>query len=335
MEAARATGMLGKVLVTQGDYATAVPLLQQAVRVLGFERPSAELSEALGDLANAHYYLGHIEQSEAINLTSLALDRQVFGSAHPHTGIDLFNLGNIKLDRAKYSEAERLFRQSLTIARAWYGEDHPKTASATLMTGRAIAYQGRSVEAAGLYQRALTTMRAAYGPDHPRYAHVLSLMGDLAVERGDLGAAENRFRQAGQIFKRAFGEQHEFYLHQLSNLGLVLTHRKKYAAAETMLRATAERLEATVPEQRYTALAQVRLGAALAGQKRYREAVAFALSGYNALRQLMGADAVELLDARKELGEIYIALNQPAQAEALKAGQAAPHSPTVTARNVR
>ncbi len=332
VQVAGATGMLGKVLATQGDYKAAIPALEQAVEVLSKTGGSEELSEALGDLANTHYYQGHVAESEALNLRALALDRKLFGEAHPNTGIDLYNLGNIQLDRADYPEAERLFRQALEIDQAWYGKSHPKTAGAFLMVGRAVEYQGRSEEAAALYQQALSATRETYGEDHPRFAAVLSLMGDLSTRRHDLAIAEKLFRQAAEIFKKAFGDRHEFYLHQLSNLGSVRLAARQYAEAEALLRPALEGLQAVVPDQRYTALAEVRLSAALAGQKRYTEAENYALAGYTSLQRLMGPSAVELLDARKELVEVYLALNQPAKAEALRAANPQPPGRPLTAQ---
>jgi serine/threonine-protein kinase len=327
-EIARAKGMLGKVLATKGDYKAAVPLLEEAVDVLSKNPGSAELSDALGDLANVHYYLGDANKSEVVNLKGLELDRKLFGADHPNAGIDLFNLGNIQLDRADYPAAEQLFRKALEIDRAWYGDSHPKTASARLMVGRAVDYQGRSEEAAGLYRQALRVTKEIYGEQHPRYASVLSLMGDLDTRRHDLATAEKLFLQSAEIFRKALGERHEFYLHQISNLAAVRLAEKRYVEAEALLRPALQSLQAIVPDQRYTALAEVRLGAALAGQKRYSESQDYALAGYTSLKKLMGRSAVELLSARRELAEIYIAMNLPAKADALKA-EGAPPGPII------
>jgi tetratricopeptide (TPR) repeat protein len=282
----------------------------------------------LGDLANVHYYLGDANKSEVVNLKGLELDRKLFGADHPNAGIDLFNLGNIQLDRADYPAAEQLFRKALEIDRAWYGDSHPKTASARLMVGRAVDYQGRSEEAAGLYRQALRVTKEIYGEQHPRYASVLSLMGDLDTRRHDLATAEKLFLQSAEIFRKALGERHEFYLHQISNLAAVRLAEKRYVEAEALLRPALQSLQAIVPDQRYTALAEVRLGAALAGQKRYSESQDYALAGYTSLKKLMGRSAVELLSARRELAEIYIAMNLPAKADALKA-EGAPPGPII------
>jgi len=319
LDVARASAALGKVLAARDDYQHAIPTLEHAVKVLSKGPESEDLSEALSSLANSQYSLGHIAESEALNLKALALDRRIYGDANPNTGIDLYNLGNIQLDRANYAEAERLFRQSLEIDQGWYDGDHPKTASAFLMVGRSLSYQGRSKEALAFYKQALSETRATYGENHPRYGAVLSLMGDLALQRHEIPAAERSYLQAAAIFRQSLGAQHEYYLHQLSNLATVQIAEKRYSAAESMLRPTLAHLKAIVPDQRYTALAEVRLSAALAGQKRYTEAVSYALAGYQHLKRLMGPSAVELQDAKKQLTEIYLALHDQAKATALQA----------------
>ncbi len=138
-------------------------------------------------------------------------------------------------------------------------------------------------------------------------------MGDLNRDEERLDEAERLFNQAAEIFKRTTSERHEFYLHQLSNLGSVHLARRQYVDAEATLRMAVEGLIAVVPDQRYTGLAQVRLGRALAGQQRHEDALSQTLAGYRTLRKLPSASATELQDARRELVRIYLAINQPAK----------------------
>ncbi|MGH9308721.1 MAG: protein kinase domain-containing protein [Vicinamibacterales bacterium] len=318
IELATANAVLGKALLTEGDYAAAVPLLEGSVNVLSAGPPSVELSEALGDLANAQYYLGQIDASQRTNLRSLTLDRQMFGDRHPHVAVDLYNLGNIRLDWGDYGGGEELFRQALQINEAWYGPDHPKTASTVLMTGRSLAYLGRLDEAATLYDRAADVMRATYGEQHPRFASVLSLRGDLAREEGDLDGAERLFRRAAQTFKDTAGERHEFYLHQLSNLGSVALARREWIRAEQLLASAVKVLREVVPDQRYTAIAQIRLGAALAGANRHAEAEHPLVEGYQSLRRLTRHESAEIRSARETLLAVYDALKMPDKAAALR-----------------
>ncbi len=335
IEVARCTAMLGKVLVTQGKYEQAAPVLEEAVAVLSKDPASIELSEALGDLANTHYYLGHVDAAEAINQKALSLDQDLFGERHPSVAADLFNLGNIRLDHGDYTGSEWLFAQALKSNEDWYGPAHPRTASNLLMLGRSIAYQGRLTEAATLYERALVGMRALYGENHARFAGVLSLMGDLARERRQFDAAERLFQRAAAIFMKVSGQEHEFHLHQLSNLGSVYLARGRYAEAEDTLRSAVRRLTAVVPNQRYTGLAEIRLGAALAGRKQYHEAERHARAGYEILRKVTSPSSAELQDARKALAGIYTALNEPSKAKELHDGVARRDEVRATRQNIR
>ena len=317
VEVAKCKAMLGKVLVAQGKYEEARPILEESVTVLSRDRASVELSEALGDLAAAHYYVGQLDASEEINRKGLLLDQELFGERHPNVAAGLFNMGNYRLDRGDYVEAERLYSQALQINEDWYGPAHPRTASNLLMVGRALVYQGRLSEASAYYDRALVAMRALYGERHVRFASVLSLMGDLARDRNQLDEAERLFQRAAAIFREASGDEHEFHLHQLSNLGSVRLARGQFGEAEQLLRQAVERLTAVVPEQLYTGIAEVRLAAALAGQKHYLDAERHARAGYTILGKVTGPSSAELQHARTVLAGIYSALNEPSKAKEL------------------
>jgi eukaryotic-like serine/threonine-protein kinase len=303
VEVAIARAAVGKVLTTQGQYQDAIPLLERAVGTLSAGPATVELSEALGDLANTFYYVGNINAAEALNQRGIVLDRSLFGERHPHTGIGLFNVGLIELDRGRYESAEALFRQSLDINTNWYGQAHPKTASAELMVGRTLAYRGDWNGAETRYRSAGEAIRAAYSGQHPRYGQVLSLRGDLARDRGAFVDAVRLFHEAAGVFE-VLGQDHEFYLHQLSNLGSVEVARGRYADAERVLRPALIRLEAVVPGQRYTGLAAMRLAAALAGQRKYEAARPVAAAAYQTLASLSGSPGAELEEARRLLQDI-------------------------------
>jgi serine/threonine protein kinase len=318
-EVATARAVAGKVAAADGDYEAALALLEPAVSVLSDGPASVELSEALGALANTHYYLGHVNVSEQLNRRALPLDEELFGDRHPYVAVTLYNLGNIRLDYGDYLEGERLFARAVELNESWYGTAHPKTANSMLMHGRAIAYQGRLGEADVLYRKALQALHAAYGENHVRVGSVLSLMGDLARDQGNFVEAERLFGRAAAIFKNVLGEDHEFYVHQRSNLGSVHLAQQQYEEAERELRPAVERLAAQLPEHRYTALAQIRLGTALRHLEQHEEAERHTAAGYRTLRRLPGSSSGELQAAAQLLTEIYEALGQPAKAREIAA----------------
>jgi serine/threonine-protein kinase len=318
-EVATARAVAGKVAAADGDYQPALALLEPAVTVLSEGPASVELSEALGALANTHYYVGHVDVSEQLNRRALPLDQELFGDRHPYVAVTLYNLGNIRLDYGDYAEGEQLFARAVELNESWYGAGHPKTANSMLMHGRSIAYQGRLDEADVLYRKALQALHAAYGENHVRVGSVLSLMGDLARDQKNFADAERFFGRAAAIFKNVTGDDHEFYVHQRSNLGSVHLAQQQYEDAERELRPAVERLTAQLPEHRYTALAQVRLGTALSHLKQYEEAERHTAAGYRTLRRLPGSSAAELQAAARLLTQIYAALGQPAKAREIAA----------------
>jgi serine/threonine protein kinase/Tfp pilus assembly protein PilF len=299
----------GRVASGRGEYEEAVPPLTEAVKLYSTGPPTAELSGALTALANTQYYLGHVEVAEPLNQRLLDMDRKLFGEAHPNVGIDLYNLGNIALDRAQYTLAERLFGEALNINRAWYATQHPRTASTLLMLGRTADYLGHPREAADLYQQALEIYTKVYGKEHERIGQVLNYQGMLAMKLGQLDQAEAYFGRAAEIFKKS-NNGREFYAHQLSNMAEVYRKKGNYVRAEELLQEALSRLVSSVPDSRYTGIAQTRMANSLIGQKRYRDAEQHALAGYQTLEKL-GPAAVELEDARQALVAVYTDLQQP------------------------
>jgi tetratricopeptide (TPR) repeat protein len=319
---ALATLSVGQVASAKGAYHEAVPLLEEAVKLYSPGPPTAELSDAIGALANTEYYLGRIDVSESLNERGLAMDKLLFGDTHPHVAVDLFNLGNIALDRGEYGKGEDLFRQSLRINTAWYSSRHPKTAADLLMVGRALDYLDRNQEASVLYGQALDIYKSVYGENHLRIAQVLNSQGALSLKLRKLDDAEQQFSRAADIFKKAAGEKHPFYAHQLSNLGAVYIERREYTRAKQLLQAALDLLVAAAPDQRYTAMAHIRMAQALAGEKRYEEAEPHAIAGFRTLRSLAVSSPLELKSAREIFATIYAALHQPEKMAAYGSGPA-------------
>jgi tetratricopeptide (TPR) repeat protein len=95
---------------------------------------------------------------------------------------------------------------------------------------------------------------------------VLNSQGALSLKVGKLDDAEQQFARAAVIFKKAAGEKHAFYAHQLSNLGAVEIERMHYQRAEELLQSALDVLVPAVPDQRYTAIAHIRMAKALPGR---------------------------------------------------------------------
>lgn len=302
---AQALAVLGKVRSAEGSYREALTLLERAAALSERQPRREQYSETLGDLSNTLYYLGRLDESEKVNRRGLALDRAVFGPGHPHVAIDLFNLGNIRLDRGDYAEAMELYKQSLGITSQWYGPQHPKNGSKCTMLGRTLQYLGRFQEADAFYARAQAIFGAPGVSEPLRAAQVLSLRGTLATERRDFAVAEQYLTRAAEAFEKVVGQGHEFYLVQLSHLGALAVARGDAQGGLALLGPLEQKLSAVVgSNNRYTLMTRIRLGQSLALAGRVAEAEKLLRSALEALTAESAGHTAEAESARRALAAL-------------------------------
>jgi len=318
---ATGTLALGRVLEGRGAYDRAIQVLQEAVRLRSAESPgTAELGASLTELANAHFYAGQYDISEALNQRAVALYRTLYGEHHPLVADALINLGAIQFERGNYTEASRYDREALDITRAWYGADHPETASTMNILARALVFEKRLDEAKSMLEQALAIQERAYGPVHPRVASALNELGSIALRRRELEEAEARFRRTADIYRAVYGDKHYLIAVALSNLASVSVERHEWARAETLYRQVVARFtDALSANHSYTAIARIKLGRALLGERRYAEAQRESLAGYEILSKQASPSVSWLQNAREDLAAEYEALRQPKKAEQMRA----------------
>jgi serine/threonine-protein kinase len=328
---ARATAALGKTIEAQGAYARAIPILESAVQLYsaGGQAP-LEISAAITELANTHFYAGHLDQAEALNRQVLEMDRRLRGSGHPHVADDLLNLAAIESSRGRHGDAEQLDRDAVAILTAWYGADHPETASAMTILAQALTFQRRQLdEAAALLQRALATQERVYGPSHPRVGFVLNESGNVAMQRQAFDEAEAAFTRSLAVNRAAYPDGRHFRIGvALSNLGGAVMGRGDYARAEPLLREAVTVLTAAQSAQHVnTANAHVKLGRTLLHLGRPGDAEPELLAGYGVLAAKPSASATWLRAAREDLAAVYEALGRPVEARRYRDELAAAATP--------
>jgi serine/threonine protein kinase/Flp pilus assembly protein TadD len=316
-EVAKATFALGTVLEDRGDYAGAIAALEKAARIQSASGASSQdLAASLSELANSHFYAGHLNESEMLNLRVLEMHRRLYGPGHPLVADTLINLGAIEYERGHYSAAEKFDRQAFAITRAWYGADHPETASAMTILGRALVSEHRYGEAETLLRQALAIQEKTYGPVHPRVASALNDLGRAAEKEGKLNDAAADFTRMAAIYRKVYGNKHYLVGIAGSNLGSVYMARKQYARAEQLFRqAVAIFSETLSPQHENTAIARIKLGHVLVLERRYAAAKTESLAGYQILVKQTSPTVSWLQDARADLVTEFDAFHQPEKAE--------------------
>src|SRR5438034_2489801 len=200
---ASATVALGQALEESRQYQEGIKVLEQAVRLRSAPgvTPTAELAASMRELANTHFYAGHLAVADSLDRLVLGMTRRLNGERHPLVAEDLINLGAVQQEWGHYQEAERYYRQALDITQAFYGPDHYKTAAGLTVLGRALRFEPQgNDEAQRLFQRALVIRERVFGRGHPQVASTLNALGGVALARGRSDEAEALARRVRPVY---------------------------------------------------------------------------------------------------------------------------------------
>ncbi|HTA51464.1 MAG TPA: serine/threonine-protein kinase [Candidatus Acidoferrum sp.] len=321
---ARATTALGKVQDDRGSYDVAIKTLDESVKTQSAkDTVTPELAASLYELANAHFYAGHYDQSQELNERLLPMYKQIYGDRHPRVADVLVNLGAIKYDLGHYSEAEAYDRQALDIVQDWYGKDNPEIAEDLTVLARALVKEQKYAQANDLLQHSLAIKERVYGNVHPSVASSLNELGSLALQTNKYADAERDFTQMAAIYRSIYGEHHYLFATALSNLASVYTAQKEWARAEKIFRQVIPiYTETQSADHINTGIARIKLGRTLLRQQQYAEAETETRAGYEILVKKMDPNVSWLVNARKDQIEEYDALKRPADAAKFRNEQA-------------
>ncbi len=318
---AEATIALGRVLEERGRYDEAIALLEEAVRVRSAGPPgSPELTAAMYQLANAHFYAGHLDASDSLNRVLLAVNQQRHGARHPEVAHNLVNLGASEQERGNYVEAERLHRQALEIFRGWYGDDHPETASGLTLVGRALLFQGRHDEAAAALTGALAVRERVFGPRHPAVASTLNELASIARQQDRYDEAEAMYVRMEAIYRAIHGDDHYLIALAMANRASVYMNSRRHAAAEPLFREVIARYTRAQGADHFnTGIARIKLGRVLLRQGRFAEAAEESRAGYDILTRTTNPGISFLRAARQDLVAAFDSLGRPGEAARFRA----------------
>ncbi len=139
------------------------------------------------------------------------------------TGRLLVMLGLLSKTKARYAEAEPLYRRALAIDEASYGPDHPGVATDLNNLATLLRATNRPGEAEPLYRRALAICEKSLGPDHPNVASDLNNLASLLRATNRPGETEPLYRRALTIDASSYGPDHPNVAIRLNNLAMLLT----------------------------------------------------------------------------------------------------------------
>jgi tetratricopeptide (TPR) repeat protein len=308
---------MGKILVQQGAYSRAIPLLEPlSMRIPANSDDAAIVSDALQFLSVAKQYTGDADAAEALNRRALEMERKVYGDEHPRIAEALSNIATAEAAHGRFGEAEKLYDQAVLILAAYYGPNNPEVVQVKSFAGVMALRSGNYQKAEADLHDVLPLQEQEYGSaPNPNIAFTHASLGQLAVAKGNLPAAEKEYEIAVKMNTALYGVSDLKTAMCMSSLAGVLVKEHQYQRAEEQARpATQALVKASQPGSINSGLAQLNLGEALLGQKRYQEAIEPLSAAYEILKTAPPSLAYKLQDDRRDLVQAYIAMNLPEKA---------------------
>jgi tetratricopeptide (TPR) repeat protein len=136
--------------------------------------------------------------------------------------------------RARFSDAELLFRTAAAVHEKALGPSHRDVATSLNNLAALYKDQGKYAEAEGLHRRALVIWEKALGPDHPDVATSLNNLAALYGGQGRYAEAEPLHQRALAIREKALGPDHPDVATSLNNLAALYDYQGRYAEAEPL-----------------------------------------------------------------------------------------------------
>jgi tetratricopeptide (TPR) repeat protein len=152
------------------------------------------------------------------------------------TAVLMNDLGVLLTAKARYVEAEPLFRRALAIDEASYGPDHPNVGIRLNSLAALLHNTNRLNEAEPLCRRALAIDETSYGPDHPNVAIRLNSLAVLLRATNRLSEAEPMCRRALAIDETSYGHDHPMVAISLDNFAELLRATNRLSEAEPLYR---------------------------------------------------------------------------------------------------
>lgn len=280
-----AINSLGFLYVLEKKFPEAEALWREAYetgrRVLGDE--NRDVIVWANNLSALLENLRKFAESEPLRRDTLERARRLMGEEHPDTLSIVRNMGLLLQNMERFAEAEPYYLQTLEIRRRVLSPDHPDLVESLSDLGALMSRQQRYAEAETFYQEALVHRRRV-APSSDR--DVIRAATEVAKVVEKLGRSTEGDRLWDEVISTLRSTRPAGSMELAAALmehGQVLVDRKSWSQAEAELTECVSIVEAAQPNAWSTAWAKSMLGAALNSAKKYQEAEAMLMAGYEGL----------------------------------------------------
>ena len=263
----------GDMLAGPADSLRVVTLLDKGVtdaRSLDAE-PAAQ-AELYLTLGGIYEKLGKLSRADSLIQLALTRRQAILGGQHPDVAASLVALGLLRIDQARFEDAEQLIRRGLAMANATLRPGDAGIISASVALGRVLMERGSYPEAIPVLENVVRMSRAAKA-SRGEIAANISALADAHFYAGHRDASDSLNRIVLAEYKSIYGDRHPLVADILVNFGATEQERGNYVSAEKFNReALAITRDYYGPTHFETAAKLTLLGRALVFQNRFAEA---------------------------------------------------------------
>lgn len=234
------------------------------------------------------------------------------------TGRLLNYVGLYVRGRARFAEAEELYRRALRLQEQRLGGLHPDIIATLDNLAELYRVWGRYDEAEAFAHRARDAQEHSLGTEHPRMASVLNNLGELAAIQGRYPEAEQHHQQALTIREKVLGPEHPETATTCNNLAELYRVVGRYAEAELLYRRALKIWEQQVGSSHsYVATGLNNLALLFQAQGRYGEAEPLHVQALRIDEETVGSEHPEVATDLNNLAECYQSQKRYQEAEPL------------------
>jgi tetratricopeptide (TPR) repeat protein len=228
---------LGEIVLQQGRFADAVPILEKAIQ---FKRESggaldSSLTGLTSKAALALIQLKRYKEAQVHLKAALKITGALYGPEHIETARRMIAIGSCLNNEAKYEMAQKQLSQAIEILRREKTEADPALVAACLFElttsygklAEKKKYKSVLEELVGLYDRSNL-------PRASLYADALIKLGVVHDEACQYKKAKEYFEKALTIRESLFGLEHKLVAECLMRISSCLSHMSKHKEAHEL-----------------------------------------------------------------------------------------------------